>query len=66
VSAGRAESTKILRKAQRQGLRIERTKGGHWKVTSPESGQFRIVSFSPRTTNMHNLKQSLRELGYED
>jgi len=66
MSAARAEVSKILRRAQRQGLVVERTGGGHWKVTSPESGQFCIAAFSPRSTNMRNLVRNLKQIGYKE
>lgn len=64
MSGSRGEITKLLRRARKQGLSVERTGGGHWKVTAPDVDEFVTVAFSPRSPNMKNIEKDLKKLGF--
>jgi predicted RNA binding protein YcfA (HicA-like mRNA interferase family) len=55
---------KLIRNAEKQGLTVERSSGGHWKVSNKE-GAFIFLSFSPSTTVFHQSLKRLKSIGYQ-
>ena len=56
----------LIKKLRKQGLAVERTGSGHWKVSNPEMPEagFVIMAFSPRSTNQTGNLARLRKIGY--
>jgi hypothetical protein len=44
----RADMSKLLKRAKKEGCEIVRTNGGHWKITPP-GGDPIIAAFSPNS-----------------
>lgn len=65
MSAGRAETMRLVKKLQKQGFSVERTGSGHWKVTHPERDGMVIMAFSPKSTCFRTTMKRLKELGYK-
>jgi predicted RNA binding protein YcfA (HicA-like mRNA interferase family) len=65
VSAGRAETMKLVRRLEKQGFVVERTGGGHWKVTHPEREGHVTMGFSPSSSGTKKSMKRLRELGFK-
>jgi predicted RNA binding protein YcfA (HicA-like mRNA interferase family) len=64
--SGRAETRKLIRKMEKQGILVERTNGGHWRASRPGRKDVVIFSFSPRTAQMGHIEKRAKQLlGYK-
>lgn len=61
--SARAEMKKLVDKASKQGFKVSRSGGKHWKVEAPD-GRKTYLSFSPSAVGPQTMKQ-LREIGYK-
>lgn len=66
MSAGRAETMKLVKALEKQGFDVARTGSGHWKVTHPERSGMVILAFSPKGSVLHKSMKYLRELGFKE
>lgn len=66
MSAGRAETMKLIRKLRKQGFTCEQTGGKHWKVSHPDHPEFTIMSFSPKSTSFPKTMKRLRAMGFKE
>jgi hypothetical protein len=64
VSAGRAETMKLVKALRKQGFEVVRTGSGHWKVTNPGRDQFVIMGFSSASSGQKKTLKRLQEIGY--
>jgi hypothetical protein len=56
----------LIRRCEKAGLTVERSGGGHWKVTSPEGETVATIPFSPSTNRwLENTLTQLRRRGIE-
>lgn len=59
----RADMAKLMRKLKQLDCEVDRTRGGHWKITTP-NGAVVIAAFSPRAPGSVNATiQRLRKEG---
>ncbi len=62
----RSEQQKLVREARAQGFLVERRPNGHWRVTNPETGRWRTIAFSPKTSGgTREAARKLRSIGLE-
>lgn len=59
----RGEMMKLVKKLKKDGLDVERTKSGHWKVTGSKG--MTVLSFSPSASGLAQTRKQLRDIGYE-
>jgi predicted RNA binding protein YcfA (HicA-like mRNA interferase family) len=59
VQRGDASRSDLKRLAARHGWRLERTRGGHWRLVAP-SGRTVVASFTPSASDMHILAGQMR------
>ena len=56
----------LIRRCERAGLVVERSGGGHWKVTSRDGETLATIPFSPSTNRwLENTLTQLRRRGIE-
>lgn len=55
---------RLVKDLKKQGFTVERTGGGHWRVTN-ERGDVAFLSFSPRSSGLHRTLKRLRAMGYK-
>ena len=63
--SNRSEMMRLVKRIRKQGLNVERTGSGHWKVTRPGGGDCVIMGFSPNHSGMHKTMKRLEELGFD-
>jgi hypothetical protein len=64
--SGRSETMQLVNQLRKDGLVVERTGSGHWKVTRPGHKGMVILAFSPRKRgNMKTMKRLEQELGWK-
>jgi predicted RNA binding protein YcfA (HicA-like mRNA interferase family) len=56
----RKDIEQVVRAAWRQGWRVEKTKGGHWKLYSPNGLDIVIASGTPRSHR--SVEETIAEL----
>jgi predicted RNA binding protein YcfA (HicA-like mRNA interferase family) len=66
VSGGRGDQMKLVKAVRKQGFRVERTGGGHWKVTNTSTGEFVFMSFSPNKTRQLETLKRLHNIGFKE
>jgi len=62
MAGHRSDMMKLMKRAKKHGCIVERTGGGHWKITTP-SGAVITTSFSP--SNPGPYRDTLRALQKE-
>jgi predicted RNA binding protein YcfA (HicA-like mRNA interferase family) len=56
---------KMLREAQRQGWRVEQTKGGHWRLYAPDGEHIVHAAGTPSDTrSLDNTLAQMRRYGF--
>lgn len=65
MSAGRAETRRLIKKLEKQGFTVERTGGGHWRVRKEGTNSTVVMGFSPSGTGQHKTLKRLEEMGYQ-
>jgi len=55
---------KLVKECRKQGLTVERTGSGHWKVSNAD-GEFVIMAFSPGKGGRHKTMKRLEGIGFE-
>ena len=60
----RSEMTKLVKRLRKDGLDVERTKSGHWKVKGPDGST--TLSFSPSAGGLAQTRKQLRDIGWKD
>lgn len=63
--SNRAQTRQLIRSLEKQGFEVERTKGGHWRVTRPGDKRFVTMAFSPSSKGQHLTLKRLKALGYD-
>lgn len=57
---------KLLKQLQRAGWRVEKTRGGHWKVWSPDGKAQVVTSSTPSDRrSMANFRAQLKRAGFK-
>jgi predicted RNA binding protein YcfA (HicA-like mRNA interferase family) len=64
MSAGRAETMRLVRDLRKQGFDVERTGSGHWKISHPNREGTVVMGFSPKSTNNARTLKRLAKIGY--
>ena len=64
MSAGRAETMKLVRSLLKQGFNVERTGGGHWRVQAADGGPVVVMGFSSGSSDLSKTLKRLKEIGY--
>jgi hypothetical protein len=60
------EVKEFCRRVERSGLIVERSGGGHFRITTPEGGTVGFIPFSPSTNRWReNTIAQLRRRGIE-
>jgi predicted RNA binding protein YcfA (HicA-like mRNA interferase family) len=60
------EVKRLIRRCEREGLVVERSGGGHWKVKSAAGETLATIPFSPSTDRwLENTLTQLRRRGIE-
>jgi predicted RNA binding protein YcfA (HicA-like mRNA interferase family) len=54
MAGHRSDMRKLLNRAEKQGCTVERTGGGHWRITTP-SGKKIVTSFSPKNAGAYRV-----------
>ena len=64
--SGRTERMKLVRDLRKAGFDVERTGGGHWKVSHPEDpSKVVIMAFSPNSPAEHKTRKRLAGIGFK-
>lgn len=60
---GQAETNKLLRKLQKQGFVVTKTRNGHWEIRHPDSPDMVRMSGSPKASGFYRSEKRLRAMG---
>lgn len=66
MSGATGERMRLVKKLKKQGFRVTRTGGGHWKVEPAEGEGHVIMAFSPRSAGQYDTIKHLRSIGYKE
>ena len=64
--ASKKDTKELLKEAEGQGWRIEKTKGGHWRVFSPDGAGIVYVASTPSDhRGFKNTIAKMRQYGFK-